>query len=471
MTGLGEKNNYFFFAALATLLWGCGSKQRDQALQRAASPVAKERAAAVRALDGNDEASWLTLVKAARDGAPAVRIEAAAAMARSRREEAPDALAPLLRDPDDAVRIAAARALSQRCGERTEAYLRMAFARSDAQVRSQVIEALRACGKTAEDTLGREEAELRRKAAALLANPAAAQRARGARELGLLCREEDHGPLLALLDDRDGVAAAAAARALGDCGASEAAPRLVALLGEGGEVAAAAAEALLALHAAEAARPQLRKLAVADGDEALSAAVALGRDCETALHARSAKAAAVLAQGCPAKDVERVVAQFLRKGETDVVIPQLALRSQVGGPALVEALRREQAARAKRIAERQPPPEADSAAEIAKAGVPDAPEKERYAQLMARLQERQGAQQARSSASGSRPGDRRSGARRARARGAKGARASSTGPAHGPLERRRSGACGSLLQGFRIGRDAQDAGPCRSGASRTRRLC
>ncbi len=94
-----------------------------------------------------------------------------------------------------------------------------------------------------------------------------------------------------------------------------------------------------------------------------------------------------------------MVRQFLRKGGSDVVIPQLALRSHVGGPALVEALRREQVAGAKKIAERQPPPEADSAAEIARAGLPGAPEKGRYAQLMARLQERQGAQQTRNSAS------------------------------------------------------------------------
>jgi hypothetical protein len=262
-------------------------------------------------------------------------------------------------------------------------------------VRWEVIEALRRCGRTAEDTLAREEAERRRKATALLDDPAAAQRARAARELGLLCREEDQAPLLALLDDRDGVAAAAAARALGDCGASPAIPRLVALLGEGGEVAAAAAEALASLHATESARAQLRRLARSDGDEALAAAVALGRDCETAPRARSPRTAAALAAGCPPRIVERVVRQLLRRGETDAAIAQLALRAQVAGPALLEALRREQAAREKQIAGQKPP----AAAEIATAGVPAAPEKERYAQLMARLRQRQGAQEARNSAS------------------------------------------------------------------------
>jgi len=422
MNGPGKKNNYFFFAVL---LVACGSKQREQALQRIDSPVAKERVAAVRGLDGNDDASWAALVKAARDGSAAVRTEAAASMARSSRGEAADAIASLLRDPDDSVRLAAARALSQKCGERGEAYLRIAFARSDAQVRGQLIESLQACGKPPEDTLAREEAERRRKALALLENPIAAQRARGAHELGLLGREQDHAPLLKLLDDRDGVAVAAAARALGDCGAAEAVPRILPLLDEGGEVAAAAAEALLALHATDAARPQLRKLATADADEALPAALALGPDCAAALQARSARAAPILAQDCPAApfvralagapnrdalveallqaqgpapELDQTLTQLLRKGDTDPRYPQLALRYHAGGRALVEALQREQAQRAKQIAQQKPPPEADSAAEIAKNAASGTPDKERYAQLMARLKERQGKEEVRSSA-------------------------------------------------------------------------
>ena len=178
-------------------------------------------------------------------------------MGRATRPEAPDGLAPLLRDPDDQVRIAATQALSRHCSDRGEAYLRMAFTRSDAAVRAQIIESLKACGKTPEETLAKEEAERRRKAMKLLDEPVAAQRARGAHELGLLCREQDQHPLLALLDNRDGVAVAAAARALGDCGVPAAVPKLVKLLDEGGEIGAAAAEALMALHATDAAKPRI----------------------------------------------------------------------------------------------------------------------------------------------------------------------------------------------------------------------
>src|SRR5205823_12161831 len=77
------------FALLLVL--GCGaSREREQALRKIDSPVARERAAAVRAL-GSDDASWNALAKAVRDGSPAVRSEAAAALARSDRDEAPDA--------------------------------------------------------------------------------------------------------------------------------------------------------------------------------------------------------------------------------------------------------------------------------------------------------------------------------------------------------------------------------------------
>jgi hypothetical protein len=387
-----KKKLFFFFLALV----GCESKQQKLALRQVNSPVARERAAAVRAMNPDDDESWLALVKAARDGAPQVRSEAATAMGRAARAEAAEGIAPLLHDPDDSVRLAAARALSQKCGERGDAYLRMAFSRSDAEVRAQIIDSLRICGKTPEETLAKEEAERRRKAMKLLDDPAAAQRARGAHELGLLCREQDQQPLLGLLADRDGVAVAAAARALGDCGVAAAAPQLTSLLDEGGEIAAAAAEALLALRATDAARPRLRKLAVSDSDEALPAAIALGPDCAAAKEAESLKAAAVLLEGCPATDAESLISRLLRKGATDPLIPELALRHHAGGPALVDALRREQAARAKAIQQRKPPPENDSAAEIAKATPPG---KDRYAQLMARLRERQAAADARDAAS------------------------------------------------------------------------
>ena len=418
------------FAALIAL--GCGSKEREAAIARLSSPSAKQRAEAVRALgkSSGDEA-WAALVKAARDGSPAVRAEAAGAMAAAKRDDAPDAVAPLLRDPDESVRIAAVHALSTRCGERSEAYLRLAFGRSGAAVREQVAAALRKCGVDPLQALRHEETERRRKALELLSSPFAAQRARAAHELGLLGREEDRKSLIALLDDRDGVAAAAAARALGEAGAQEAAPRLRALLGDGGEVSAAAAEALAALgpQAVAPAEAQLLELAKASGDEAVPAAAALAKaNCAAAVTAKNPTAAALLASGCPAapfahalaagaKNEDALIESLLRStgaapgldaalskrvrdGDSDPRIPRLALQYRVAGSALLAALQREQARRGRELQEKERSTAYSdgSAAEIARVPAPGASSKERYAQLMARLRERAFAQATKASA-------------------------------------------------------------------------
>ena len=415
------------------LLLACGDKKREEALARLNSASAKQRAEAVRALGTSggsaDDESWAALQRAVRDGSPAVRMEAAAALAAVKRDEAPDAVAPLLRDPEDAVRIAAAHALGARCGEKSDAWLRLAFAHSDAAVRAQIAAALQGCGVDPAQTLRREEAERRRKAQEELASPVAALRARGARELGLLGRDEDRARLLALLGERDGVVVAAAARGLGESGAQEAAPRLGALLDEGGEVAAAAAEALLALGPAAVApaRKTLLTLAAGGGDEALPAAVAASAGekadaalCAAALRAQEAQAAAVLAAGCPAAPFAQalggagrrdplyeallraeppapglgaVLTRLLRAGESDPRLARLAVRYSAAGPALVEVLRREQAARAAALqqARRKDSDDDGSAAEIARTPAPGAPGKERYARLMGLLNERAGA--------------------------------------------------------------------------------
>src|SRR5207244_8244087 len=104
---------------------------------------------------------------------------------------------------------------STRCGDRTAAYLRLAFEHSDAAVRAEVMQALQKCGIKPEETLAHEESERRRKAVESSVNPIPAVRARGAHDLGLLGRDEDRKRLLAMLDDRNGVVVAAAARALG----------------------------------------------------------------------------------------------------------------------------------------------------------------------------------------------------------------------------------------------------------------
>ena len=417
-------------AVAMLLVASCGSKQRDEALARLNSPSAKQRAEAVRALGrSSDDESWAALLRAVRDGSPAVRSETAAALAAVKREAAPDAISPLLRDPDDAVRVAAVHALGTRCGDRTFAYLRLAFAHSDAVVRGEIARALQGCGVDPAQTLRHEETERRRKAQEELGSASAAVRARGARELGLLGRAEDRARLAALLDERDGVVVAAAVRALGESGAQDAAARIRSLLDEGGEVAAAGAEALLVLGPAAVApaRPKLLALAAGAGDEALPAAVTASAGeragapiCAAALSAQSARAAAVLAAGCPAAPfaqalggarnrdalleallraeppapaLEAVLTRLLRAGESDPRLPRLALRYRAAGPALVEMLRREHVTRAGEL--RQASRKADdaegSAAEIARTPAPGAPGKERYARLMCLLNERAGA--------------------------------------------------------------------------------
>src|SRR5207237_10409802 len=107
---------------------------------------------------------------------------------------------------------------------------------------------------------------------------------------------------------------------------------------------------------------------------------------------------ALLQARAPASGLDKALSQRLRKNESDPRIPQLAAKYRVAGTALVERLRREQAARARQLGQRQPPADEDSAAESAKSAAPPAPDKERYAQLMSRLHERQGAEEKRSSA-------------------------------------------------------------------------
>ncbi|MCA1826936.1 MAG: HEAT repeat domain-containing protein [Myxococcales bacterium] len=420
-------------SVLVAIALACGSKEKAVALRDLTSASAKQRAQGVKSLEklhASDDESWAALTRAARDGAAPVRAGTAAAMAATRRDDAPDAISALLRDPDDSVRIAAARALATRCNDRATAYLGLAFGHSDAAVRAEVVQALQTCGVKPEHLLAREESERRRKAIESSVDAIPAIRARGARELGLLGRDEDRKRLLALLGDRDGVVVAAAARALGDAGALDAAPRLQALLAEKGEIASAAAEALFALgpKAIDPARPALEKLAVLESDESLPAAAALaspGQFCADALAAQNAQAASMLAEGCPAAPfakalgtakkrdplyesllraqgeapgLDAALARFLKAGDADARIPRIAERYRAAGPALVAALEHEQAVRAKGLAEKRTEPDEGSAAEIAKTPAGNVPNRERYARLMALLQERAGAESAKASA-------------------------------------------------------------------------
>jgi hypothetical protein len=386
-------------ALLLLLAIGCGREQpsRDELNKRLASRSVKERAQALQHLEGASADSWTLLLKSARDGSPVVRAEAAQAMARSKRADAADAISPLLRDPEDTVRLAAASALGELCGERAPAYLRMAFERSDAAAREKIAEALQKCGASLPDTLQREETERRRKALQALGSTNAAQRAHGARELGLLGRDEDRAKLEKLLDDPDGVVVAAAARGLAACEDVAAAPRIAKLLEERGEVAQAAAESLAVLHAENAYRPALLKVAIAAGDEAVAAARATGADCQTALVARDPRAVSLLAEDCPAAkfpaddyaallvakppapQLEKPLSAALNGGRRDPVLAQLAGRYSVAGDALVKALQEIAKTR------KQPAPKAQP--EIAEAG--SAGEPDRYRELMQKLEARQ----------------------------------------------------------------------------------
>lgn len=427
-------------------LAGCGGRQRDEALQRLSAASPRERASAVAALAGTaapaDDEAWTALARAARDGSAQVRAAAASALAGSARDEAVDAAGGLLRDPDDAVRVAAAQAFGAHCGDRGRAYLRLSFARSDARVRAAIAGALARCGVPLEQMLARDEAERRLLGRKLLAAQGA-QRARGALLLGRLGRDEDVAALLPLLDDADGAVVAAAAQALGEAGAQVAAPRLIRLLAEPGDIAGAAAEALAEIGAVAPARAPLLQVAVRASGEAEAAAAAAGPDCDAALRAQWARAAALLARDCPAAPLVRRLAAAVAalkpagtgRAETSAIgvaleavlaargpapeaaaplskllaLPEPdtracraaeALHAAGAGPALVALVKRERAAieveRAQAPVRRD---DDDAAAEVsAQAARAQTPAREKYDLLMAKLAKHQGAAEVRASA-------------------------------------------------------------------------
>lgn len=303
-------------------LGGC-TRERDAAERKVTSPRPKERAAGVRELaallEPKDEQRWGTVERLTRDPAKEVRIAVAQALARAprggtdetglRRAMADDALAALLADPDDGVRIAAARTLGERCDGRNVAFLHGAMGRSGAVVREAVAAALGQCGLGPAQVLQKSEELRRRRALDRLVAPNSAQRASAARELGTLGRDEDVAALLPLLDDADGSVVAAAAQGLGRAGAGKAAPALTKLAADAQPlVAAAAAQGLLDLgpEAVRAAKGTLETRAVGADEPALPAALGLlsiappGALCPLAQRAREGGAAAVLARGCPA---------------------------------------------------------------------------------------------------------------------------------------------------------------------------
>ena len=311
--------------ALALAAGSCKSEKRDKALGQLRARTSAERTRALReiaAVAGKDGETWSAVSRLARDPSREVRAAVASVLGSApRASELPpaleggpadpdDVLGGLLSDPQDEVRRAAASSLGQRCGARGKGYLLSAFTRSGTAVRAAVVEALGHCNDAPVLALRHEERSRRERALRLLDAPSAAQRARGARELGLLGRDGDVKTILPLLDDRDGVVAAAAARALGEAGAAQVEPRLRAMLAEDATVVVeAATEGLAALgpEALRSARAELERV-LPRGDEAAdSAAAALvsiaaspkERDglCTAALTTSRAAAAALLARG------------------------------------------------------------------------------------------------------------------------------------------------------------------------------
>lgn len=438
-------------ALVAVLLAGCvAAKERNEALARLSARTPKERAAAVHALGrvaaiGDDEA-WTAIARAAHDGSPGVRTAVADVAGPTKREDAVDTAGVLLRDPDDGVRIAAARALGARCGDRAAAYLRMGFARSTRAVRPAIAAALAGCGAPLEQTLEKEEASRRADALALLKASSPVQRGGGARQLGVLGRDQDIAVLAGLLDERDGSLVAAAAEALGEAGATSLAPRIAKLLAEPGVVAGAAAEALRSLgpDAIAQSLPALESVAARADDEAEPAALALieARDprvCGVAAVAELPAAASLLARagrcpahpfvqrletllrpGCkpealsaalesllaaegPAPEAAAPLAKMLAAGDPDVRAARAAghLLAHGAGPALLALIRRERRAiESERASASVRRDSGDSgAAEIAaQAALAPRANREKYDRLMAKLGRHEGLAQAKASA-------------------------------------------------------------------------
>lgn len=339
-------------ALALTLLCACSSKERTEALAHLGAISPQERVAAARTLGQLapralrlDSEAWAALAHATRDPVAAVRREAALALAHAPRERdsSDDELAALLRDSDEAVRLSAAGALGLRCGEKAQAYLKLAFApvpgKDDRPLRAAIARALSSCGVTLQALLAQEETSRRARATRLLEGGVGAQRAGAAAELGLLGRDEDVARLLALLEARDGVLVAAAAEGLGAAGASQASVKLAALLTEEGAIAAAAARGLRALGPAAVrdALPGLLRAIAREGDDARAAAEAiatLGSEarCAAAPEARTAEAATLLAQDCPAGPIAARLGLLAMRKEADPV-PLLSALLVAQGPA------------------------------------------------------------------------------------------------------------------------------------------
>ena len=341
-------------------LAACGRKAQEEQQRRLVSPVASERADAAGKLGAlaraSDDEAWVSLEKATRDPAPAVRLAAAHALAGAPKAAgaesgergglADDAVAALLSDRDEGVRIAAAGVLGQRCGPRPIAYLEGAFGRGGSSARAAIAGALLACGVQPAQLFGRVEHARRRKAEGRLDGTNSAQRAWAARELGLLGRDADVQLLRPLLDDRDGAVVAAAAEGLGHAGAGAAVPRLARLIGDPVPlIAGAAAQALAELgpEACRAASAALEQQAQQAGEQALPAALALvqvasaERLCASALEARAPAAAALLARGCPAGPIAAAFAEAVPGGKSGGVGSAAAATATVVGARLEPA--------------------------------------------------------------------------------------------------------------------------------------
>jgi HEAT repeat protein len=454
-------------AALLAGLAGC-TRAKDRALQALESRQPQQRAEAARQLGElarpDDDLAWALLERATRDPDRSVRLAAVEALLHApkvhegkpdeRAAVADDALSAVLSDHDEALRLAAAKVLGQRCGERPIAYLEGAFQRSGALGRPVIAEALGQCGLGLDKLLAHTEEVRRARAQERLGGSSSGLRVWAARELGLLGRPDDVAALEKLLDDRDGAVVAAAVAGLGQASARRAAPHLAALVADPVPLlAAAAARALVDLgpEVTRAALPQLARQAVAAGEQGPAAAAALAtvadppRLCSLAREAREPAAAAVLARGCPpgplAEALGRAVPKARRLAPEDEQrvralteallqarpepLPEagvaalerlLPLRDPLWsaraaelagllgakrlGPQLLELIHRERLVRVKTLGTVQRPAAAQASAPPPPEAVraPPTPDQQKLARLMKLLEERSGKERARQGA-------------------------------------------------------------------------
>ncbi len=380
-----------FLAAAA--LFGCDGG-RDQLLANLQSVRPEERATAVRKLAEKSRPEDLVLfTRAAKDAAPIVRAEAAAALGQSQDARVVDLLGELLGDADENVQGKAAMALAQIKSDKARSYLTMQYARRGRSTRSAIVEALKAAnvpGAMA-SVVAAESQTLWDRNLRALTDGSLPEQVAAAEELGKSGRVEAVDRLIPLIKNSYVILAAAAVRGLGHAGDPRAVEPIADLLKENfPELRQAAIESLVRLGDPKA-LPRLREVALEKSAASPQATQGIASLpdlpetaqvlCEVALsggaeEAQIAARAMRVRGGCP---LEPVLEKLGRRGEQAAalhaveglgqtakaasprVIPliassdetlrllALAAVSELGDPAAAEAVRKVLDAELKRV--------------------------------------------------------------------------------------------------------------------------